>query len=107
MLASFAHDLSKLNDSLDYRYDKIIKLLNAKVCKKDFSQERRKNPFILLEQAKENDIKMQRWLNFSTDIVKRISVEEKLLVLRLILINLMMFGQDSLLNVKFDLFILM
>lgn len=71
MLASFAHDLSKLNDSLDYRYDKIIKLLNAKVCKNDFSQERRKNPFILLEQAKENDIKMQRWLNFSTDIVKK------------------------------------
>ena len=71
MLASFAHDLSKLNDSLDYRYDKIIKLLNAKVCEKDFSQERRKNPFSLLEQAKENDIKMQRWLNFSTDIVKK------------------------------------
>lgn len=71
MLASFAHDLSKLNDSLDYRYDKIIKLLNAKVCEQDFSKERRKNPFMLLKQAKENDIKMQRWLNFSTDIVKK------------------------------------
>lgn len=71
MLASFAHDLSKLNDSLEYRYDKIISLLNAKVCEQDFSEERRKNPFLLLKQAKENDIKMQRWLNFSTDIVKK------------------------------------
>lgn len=71
MLASFAHDLSKLNDSLEYRYDKIISLLNAKVCEQDFSAERRKNPFLLLKQAKENDIKMQRWLNFSTDIVKK------------------------------------
>lgn len=71
MLASFAHDLSKLNDSLEYRYDKIISLLNAKVCEQDFSAERRKNPFLLLKQAKENDIKMQHWLNFSTDIVKK------------------------------------
>lgn len=71
MLASFAHDLSKLNDSLGYRYDKIIHLLNTKVCEQDFPNERRKNPFLLLKQAKENDIKMQRWFNFSTDIVKK------------------------------------
>lgn len=71
MLASFAHDLSKLNDSLGYRYDKIIHLLNTKVCEQDFPEERRKNPFLLLKQAKENDIKMQRWFNFSTDIVKK------------------------------------
>ena len=71
MLASFAHDLSKLNDSLDYRYDKIINLLNDKISEEDFPEERRKNPFLLLKQAKENDLKMQRWLNFSTDIVKK------------------------------------
>ena len=71
MLASFAHDLSKLNDSLDYRYDKIKKLLYTKVNEVDFSRERRKNPFYLLEQAKQNDIKMQRWLSFSTDIIKK------------------------------------
>lgn len=71
MLASFAHDLSKLNDSLGYRYDKIKHLLNTKVCEQDFPKERRKNPFVLLKLAKETDIKMQRWLNFSTDIVKK------------------------------------
>ncbi len=71
MLASFAHDLSKLNDSLQYRYEKIENLFNAKVTVNDFPNVRRKNPFLLLNQAKENDIKMQRWLNFSTDIVKK------------------------------------
>lgn len=71
MLASFAHDLSKLNDSMDYRYDRIKNLLNGKVTVDDFPEERRKNPFKLLDQAKQNDIKMQRWLNFSTDIIKK------------------------------------
>lgn len=71
MLASFAHDLSKFNDNLEYRYDKIINLLNAKVTIDDFPTVRRKNPFILLNQAKENDSKMQRWFSFSTDIVKK------------------------------------
>ena len=71
MLASFAHDLSKLNDSIDYRYDKIKSLLFTKVRETDFPNERRKNPFILLDLAKQNDMKMQSWLNFSTDIIKK------------------------------------
>ena len=71
MLASFAHDLSKLNDSLEYRYDKIKSLLYTKVSESDFPDIRRKNPFQLLDQAKQNDIKMQSWLNFSTDIIKK------------------------------------
>ena len=71
MLASFAHDLSKLNDSMEYRYKKIKNLLLTKVNPKDFSEERRKNPFMLIDQAQQNDLKMQRWLNFSTDIIKK------------------------------------
>ena len=71
MLASFAHDLSKLNDSLEYRYDRIKSLLYTKVSESDFPDIRRKNPFQLLDQAKQNDIKMQSWLNFSTDIIKK------------------------------------
>ena len=71
MLASFAHDLSKLNDSMDYRYEKIKNLLQAKISRTDFPDERRKNPFLLLDQAQQNDVKMQRWLNFSTDIIKK------------------------------------
>ena len=41
------------------------------MTEEDFPEERRKNPFKLLDQAKQNDIKMQRWLNFSTDIIKK------------------------------------
>jgi len=36
MLASFAHDLSKLNDSMDYRYDRIVNLLRDKGTGEDF-----------------------------------------------------------------------
>ena len=71
MLASFAHDLSKLNDAIDFRYDKIKKLLLSKVAESAFPRERRKNPFMLLDGAKQDDIKMQRWLTFSTGIVRK------------------------------------
>lgn len=71
MLASFAHDLSKYNANLDNRYDNIVELLNGKITIEDFPAVRRKNPFMLLNQAKENDSKMQRWFSFSTDIVKK------------------------------------
>lgn len=71
MLASFAHDLSKLNDSIDYRYDRITNLLKTKISEIDFPSERRKNPFMLLDKAKQDDIKMQRWLDFSTNIIRK------------------------------------
>lgn len=71
MLASFAHDLSKLRDTMDDRYDKILRLLRQKITEEDFSFERRKNPFKLINLAKENDKKMQAWLNFSTAIVQK------------------------------------
>lgn len=81
MLASFAHDLSKLNDSIDYRYDRIVSLLNQKVNVGDFPDERRKNPFYLLNQAKHDDLKMQSWLSFSTNIIKKDKRRRKNVVL--------------------------
>ena len=71
MLASFAHDLSKLNDSIDFRYDKIKNLFLAKISEGDFPCVRRKNPFMLLDKAKHDDVKIQRWFNFSTGIIKK------------------------------------
>ena len=71
MLASFAHDLSKLNDAIGSRYDKIKKLLLNKVNETDFPEERRKNPFKLLDSAKQDDVKTQRWFNFSIGIIKK------------------------------------
>lgn len=71
MLASFAHDLSKLNDAIDFRFDKIKDLLLARISESAFPNERRKNPFMLLDVARQDDIKMQRWLTFSTGIVRK------------------------------------
>lgn len=72
MLASFSHDLSKLNISMNNRYDKIKALFLEKLSEDVFSQvEDRKNPYLLLDRAKQTDEKMQNWLNFSTSIIKK------------------------------------
>lgn len=72
MLASFSHDLSKLNISMNNRYEKIKDLFLAKLPEDTFSgAEDRKNPYVLLERAKHTDEKMQNWLNFSTGIIKK------------------------------------
>lgn len=72
MLASFSHDLSKLNISMNNRYDKIKRLFMDKISTEAFADaEDRKNPYILLDKAKHTDEKMQNWLNFSTGIIKK------------------------------------
>lgn len=72
MLASFSHDLSKLNDSMNNRYEKIKSLFLTKLAANAFEGvEERKNPFLLLDKAMKTDQKMQNWLNFSTGIIKK------------------------------------
>jgi len=72
MLASFSHDLSKLNISMNNRYEKIKDLFLSKLPETTFSgYEDRKNPYVLLDRAKHTDEKMQNWLNFSTGIIKK------------------------------------
>ena len=72
MLASFSHDLSKLNITLDTRYQKIERLFEEKVNRLDFEgAEDRKNPFYLLQDAKKTDTKIQSWLNFATGVIKK------------------------------------
>lgn len=72
MLASFSHDLSKLNITLDTRYQKIERLFEDKVSRSVFSgTEDRKNPFYLLQDAKKTDVKIQSWLNFATGVIKK------------------------------------
>lgn len=72
MLASFSHDLSKLNDSMNNRYEKIKTLFLTKLQEDAFDgTEERKNPFLLLDKAKKLDKKMQNWLSFSTGIIKK------------------------------------
>lgn len=72
MLASFSHDLSKLNITLDTRYQKIEGLFEAKVARSEFEGiEDRKNPFYLLQDARNTDKKIQSWLSFATGVIKK------------------------------------
>lgn len=72
MLASFSHDLSKINDSITGRYDKIRKAFLSRIDINLFSDvSNGKNPFVLLERANKTDKKMQDWLRFSTGIIRK------------------------------------
>lgn len=83
VLASFSHDLSKLDNILESRVDKIKKLISEKISEKDYENiERRKNPFYLLEQVKKQDIKIKNWLNFSLGATRKDKRKRKLLVIK-------------------------
>ena len=72
VLASFSHDLSKLNNVLNSRIDKIKNLFSEKVTEQDYvNVEQRKNPFIQLENMKKQDLKLQNWLNFSLGATRK------------------------------------
>ena len=72
VLASFSHDLSKLNDVLASRVDKIKKLIATTVEAETFENvEDRKNPFFQLEKMKKQDLKLQNWLNFSMGAARK------------------------------------
>ncbi|HMI78576.1 MAG TPA: sensor histidine kinase, partial [Ferruginibacter sp.] len=72
VLASFSHDLSKLNNVLDSRIDKIKELISQKLNEKDYvNTENRINPFAQLEKMRKQDIKLQNWLNFSLGAARK------------------------------------
>lgn len=72
VLASFSHDLSKLNNVLDSRVDKIRKLFSEKVLETEYKNiEERKNPFFQLEKMRKQDLKLQNWLNFSLGAARK------------------------------------
>ncbi|MDK2771102.1 MAG: ATP-binding protein, partial [Flavobacterium sp.] len=63
VLASFSHDLSKLNDMLAVRTDRLKNLLISKIHEEEYANiEDRKNPFKLIERIKLQDVKIQNWL---------------------------------------------
>lgn len=72
VLAAFTHDLSKLNNRLNSRVDKVKKLFIEKIPESKYKGlDERKNPYILLERMKAQDIKMQNWLNFSLGTARK------------------------------------
>ena len=72
MLASFSHDLTKLKDTLDSRYDDIAELLSKKVSRDYYDDSPiYDNPYALLDRAKKTDIKIQNWLGFAIGAIKK------------------------------------
>ncbi len=83
VLASFSHDLSKLNDVLNSRTDKLKSLLLTKLTEDEFIDvEERKNPFFQLEKIKKQDLKLQNWLNFSLGATRKDKRKRKQLFLK-------------------------
>lgn len=83
VLASFSHDLSKLNDVLNSRTDKLKTLLLTKLTEDEFIDiEERKNPFYQLEKIKKQDLKLQNWLNFSLGATRKDKRKRKQLLLK-------------------------
>ncbi len=72
VLASFSHDLSKLNDMLAVRTDRLKNLLINKIQENEYDGiEDRKNPFKIIERIKLQDLKIQNWLNFSLGATRK------------------------------------
>lgn len=83
VLASFSHDLSKLNDVLASRTDKLKDLMLEKIKEEDFAEARdSKNPFKQLERIKKQDTKLQNWLNFSLGATRKDKRKRKQLYLK-------------------------
>jgi signal transduction histidine kinase len=89
VLASFSHDLSKLNDVLASRTEKLKDLMLEKMTERDYSETRdSKNPFKLLERIKKQDVKLQNWLNFSLGATRKDKRKRKQLFLKPYFINI-------------------
>jgi signal transduction histidine kinase len=83
VLASFSHDLSKLNNVLDSRVEKLKELFSGKVVEGDYADiEDRKNPFSQLEKMRKQDLKLQNWLNFSLGAARKDKRKRKQLFIK-------------------------
>ncbi len=82
VIASFSHDLSKLSDVLNSRINKLKQLITDKIQENDYINiEDRKNPFVLLERMKTQDLKLQNWLQFSLGTARKDKRKRKILQL--------------------------
>lgn len=89
VLASFSHDLSKLNDVLASRTDKLRDLMLEKITEEEYAEARdSKNPFKQLERIKKQDTKLQNWLNFSLGATRKDKRKRKQLFLKAYFENL-------------------
>jgi signal transduction histidine kinase len=83
VLASFSHDLSKLNDVLASRTDKLKELMLEKISEDEYLEIKdSKNPYKQLERIRKQDIKLQNWLNFSLGATRKDKRKRKQLFLK-------------------------
>ena len=89
VLASFSHDLSKLNDVLASRTEKLKNLMLEKISESDYIEiSNSKNPFKQIERIKKQDVKLQNWLNFSLGATRKDKRKRKQLFLKPYFLNL-------------------
>ena len=82
VLASFSHDLSKLEQNMTTRVDKLKSIISDHISEESFADiEDRKNPFYLLEKIKTNDLKLKNWLSFSLGSTRKDKRKRKQLFL--------------------------
>ena len=83
VLASFSHDLGKLNNVLTSRTDSLKELISEKISETDYINiSDRKNPFKQIEKIKKQDIKFQNWLNFSIGATRKDKRKRKQIFLK-------------------------
>ena len=88
VLASFSHDLSKLNDVLASRTEKLKTLMSEKISESEYNEIRdSKNPFKQIERIKKQDLKLQNWLNFSLGATRKDKRKRKQLFLKPYFLN--------------------
>lgn len=89
VLASFSHDLSKLNNVLASRTEILKYLLLEKMKEGDYSDTKdSQNPFKQLERIRKQDVKLQNWLNFAIGATRKDKRKRKQLFLKPYFINL-------------------
>lgn len=72
VMASFTHELSNLDDVLNSRIDDLKMMISNKIKEESFSDvPDYLNPFILLEEMKRQDAKIQNWLRFSIGAARK------------------------------------
>ena len=104
VLASFSHDLSKLNDVLASRTERLKSLMLEKMTEAEYTESKdSKNPFKQLERIKKQDIKLQNWLNFSLGATRKDKRKRKQLFLKPYFTNLKSDWQTVLLDRGIDL----
>lgn len=83
VLASFSHDLSKLNSRLESRFERLKKLISEKINEVEYVDvENRKNPFHLMQNMREQDLKLKSWLAFSLGAARKDKRKRKQIFLK-------------------------